>query len=355
MKTPIRILVLSAGDGTGINFCNSLKLIDNKYHVIGVDTNIYRIHYATADEKFLLPDPNKEEYWPSLLKLIKLTAPDFIYASDTNKELEQLSNRRDEVPISMFLPPKPAIAIYEDKWLSYQYFKANGIKVPETLLINEEKDINYAIGQFGNIWLRSTHGSGGNGSISTNDPLLAKAWINRYNGWGHFTAAEVLTKTMATWIGLWINGRLAVCQGRYRLHWEYSNLSPSGVTGITGAQSTTSNALIHEIALKAIHSIPHRPHGIVSVDFTFDSNGIPNPTEIQASRFYSSIYFLAKAGLNFPDIYVEMGLTGNLPYLEPLEHPLTDDLVWLKTIDFTPKLITLDEIAKNERNYRIIA
>ena len=352
MAELIRILVLSSGDGTGINFCNSLKLIDKKYYIIGTDTNIYRIHYATADEYYLLPDPNSNEYWPTLLKLIRKTKPDFIYASDTNKELMLLSNRREEISTSLFLPTKSAVSIYEDKWQSYKCFQAAGIKVPQTILISQKSDIDKSIRQFGNIWLRSTYGSGGYGSISTNDPILAEAWVNRYNGWGHFTAAEVLSKRMATWIGLWINGKLVVCQGRYRLHWEYANLAPSGVTGITGAQSTTSNPLIHKIALEAIHSIPHAPHGIVSVDFTYDSDGIPNPTEIQASRFYSSIYFLSKAGINFPDIYVTIGLTGEMPYLPNREHPLADNLVWLKTIDFPPKLTTLEEITLNEIKYK---
>ena len=353
MNLPLRILVLSAGDGAGINFCNSLKLCEGKYHIIGSDTNIYRLHYATADEKFLLPSVDKGEYWSTLILLIDKTKPDFIYAADTNKELELLSERREEIFVPFFLPPKEAVNIYENKWQSYLFFKNAGLIVPETILITEPKDIDYAINKLGSIWLRAIRGSGGNGSLPTNDPMMAKAWVSRYNGWGNFTAATVLSKKMATWIGIWQNGELVVCQGRKRLHWEYANLSPSGVTGITGAQSTTSDPILQKVAIDAISSIPIRPHGIVSVDMTYDNSDIPNPTEIQASRFYSSIYFLAKAGFNLPDIYVTIALTGVIPTHVKRLNPLPDDLVWLKAVDFMPKLITLNELIKSEKEYAV--
>ncbi len=353
MNFLIKILVLSAGDSAGINFCNSLKLCEGKYHIIGTDTNIYRLQYATADEKFLLPSTDKKEYWSALKLLIDKINPNFIYAADTNKELELLSDRREEIRAPIFLPPKDAVNIYENKWESYLFFKNAGIVVPETSLINEPKDVDNAIGKFGNIWLRAIRGSGGNGSIQISDPTLAKAWVSRYNGWGNFTAAVVLSKQMATWSGIWQNGELIVCQGRKRLHWEYANLSPSGVTGITGAQSTTSDVILNKVALDAIFSIPFKPHGIVSVDMTYDDNGIPNPTEIQASRFYTSIYFLAKAGLNLPDIYVTIALTGIIPDIENRVNPLPEDLVWLKTVDFIPKLTTLAEILESEKRFTI--
>lgn len=354
MTVKQKILVLNVGDGAGINFCNSLKLCEGKYHIIGADTNIFRLEYATADERFIFPEieVDKEGFWRSLLRLISEKKPDFIYAADTGPELEILSERRAEIEIPFFLPPKDAVHVYEDKWLSYQYFKSAGITVPETVLVKSESDIDGAIEKFGSIWLRATKGSGGRGALPTNNPAMAKAWLDRHEGWGQFTAAEVLTKRMATWIGLWKDGELIVCQGRNRLHWEYGSLSPAGVTGITGAQSTSSDKIVHDVSLAAIKAVPYKPNGIVSVDVTYDKNGIPNPTEIQASRFYSSIFFLAKAGLNLPDLYVQTGITGKVPMLDKREHPLPDDLVWLKAVDCMPQLTTFEELARKEKIYR---
>ncbi len=355
MNHPVRVLVLSAGDGTGINFCRSLKLMEDDYHLIASDTSIYRLLHVSADERHLLPSlEDADAYWSALTRLVQLTSPDFVHAADTNGELSLLSERRDELAVPHFLPPQTAINDYEDKWRCYNYFRSARLNVPDTMLIRSPADVDTAVRRFGEVWFRATHGSGGALSLPTSDPNLAKAWIERYRGWGRFTAAEVLTKDMVTWSGLWLRGDLAVCQARWRLHWEYANLAPSGVTGITGAQSTTSNARVHDVAMSAIAALPHKPHGIVSVDMTLDAHGIPNPTEIQASRFFSSIFFLAQAGLNLPHLYVQMGLSGQLPDLETRLHPLPDDLVWLKAVDCTPVLTTSSEVRRLTAEYSIV-
>ncbi|MEZ4313111.1 MAG: hypothetical protein R3F14_34250 [Polyangiaceae bacterium] len=350
MKDVRRVLILSAGDPAGMNFCRSLKLVGRKYHIIGTDTNVFRLGLATADEHYLLPDPDTDAYVPALLRLIEGTRPDFVYASDTNLELALLSQHREDIRVAHLLPPKEAVAVYEDKWLSYCCFKAAGLTVPETILVNSPADLREALRKLGRVWLRATRGSGGRASIATDDLELATAWTRRHQGWGSFTAAEVLTKRMATWIGVWWNGDLVVGQGRERLHWEYSQLSPSGVTGITGAQCTTSDKVITETALAAIRSAGHPAHGIVSVDMTFDAHGRPNPTEIQASRFYTSIQFLAEAGLNLPDIYVELGIRRQVPPLSVRINPLPDGLVWLKAVDCVPVMTTMQALEQTRRS-----
>jgi hypothetical protein len=355
MTHPVRVLVLSAGDNSGINFCRALKLEEGRYHLIGCDTSIYRLLNTTADERHLLPSPeNADVYWTALKRLVQATAPDFIYAADSNRELALLSDRRDDLRVRHFLPPKAAVDDYEDKWRCYEYFRSAGLTVPETILVRTPADVDAAVHRFGRAWLRATHGSGGALSLPTSDPTLGKAWIERHKGWGRFTAAEVLGTQMVTWIGLWRSGELAVCQARSRLHWEYANLSPSGVTGITGAQSTTSDSQVHDVAMSAIASLPHEPHGIVSVDMTFDANRIPNPTEIQATRFYSSILFLAQAGLNLPHYYVQMGLSDTMPVLESRLHPLPNDLVWLKAVDCLPSLTTMREVCRLAQEYTLV-
>ena len=181
-------------------------------------------------------------------------------------------------------------------------------------------------------------------SIQTDNFDMAKAWINRLNGWGNFTAAEVLSKNTATWSGLWNNGNLIVSQIRKRVYWEYGYLSPSGVSGITGAQVTAKDPLIDDIALKSIYSINKLPHGIVSVDFTYDFEGYPNPTEIQASRFFTSSYFMAKAGLNFPLLLIKLAFNEKIPEFNDKFSPLEEGLVWVKYVDCLPTLTSLKEI-----------
>lgn len=348
-----KILVLSSGDNTGIGFCRSLELVRDRYEIIATDTNLYRLHHAVGDRRYLLPDATSEDYFPALTRLIEKEKPDLLYASDTNLELSVVTARRKELNCRTFWPPQEAIAVYENKWLTYLKCVEAKVTVPDTILVRNASDIYQAIREWKRIWLRSIYGSGGRGAIVTDDPVLAVAWVRRFDGWNAFTAAQVLGGEMATWMGIWWDGELIVGQGRKRLHWEYTNLSPTGVTGITGAQSTLKEASLRDTAIKVIGGMGHQPHGLVAVDFRYDDQGRPNPTEVQATRFYSSILFLSEAGLNLPHIYVELGLTGKSPSLQDRLDPLPSDLVWLKAVDCLPKLTTWDEICRNELQWRL--
>lgn len=343
----IRVLVLSAGDPAGINFCKSLRLEKKAFRILAADTDQYRLHLAVADERYLLPNAASLDYLDALCTLVSRLAPDLVYAADTNRELEIVSENRGAFCAPVFLPPVDAVRVYEDKWECTRRCSAAGITVPQTILVRNPADLDEAFVRFQSVWLRATHGSGGRGSLPTDDPVLARAWIERHRGWGAFTAAECLTRRMATWIGLWRDGDLVVGQGRRRLHWEYAHLSPSGVSGITAAQSTTSDPEIEAIARTAIAAAGFVPHGIVSVDLTYDHAGVPNPTEIQASRFYTSIYFLARAGLNLPAIYVRLGVGLPVDGYPTGSSPLPDELVWLKTLDAQPILTDLATIRRN--------
>lgn len=343
----IKIIVTSAGRGPGINFCRSLNLLKrDDIYIIGLESNKYSILNVEADECILSPAGESDEYIPFLKKVINKTGASFLYASKTNEELWKISKARNELGIKTFLPKDEEIEIFENKYLTYKLMKEKNIKVPNTILINSYDDLKYAFSNFSNnkVWLREIIGSGGKNSIATSDIELANAWINRYNGWGNFTAAEVLTKKTATWIGLWNEGELVVSQARERLYWEYSELAPSGVTGITGAQVTCSSELMDRIALNAIYACVDKPHGIIAVDFTYDSEGIPNPTEIQASRFYTSIYFLAKAGLNFPELLLKLVFNEEIPKYKNKFSPLPNDLLWVKFVDCLPKLSSITEL-----------
>lgn len=346
---------MSAGDNAGINFCNSLLLEDEKFDVIAADTNVFRLLQAVGHSKLLLPDPSSPDYLPALNQAIHQTGAEFLYAADTNLELQLVSEHRDKLAIRQFLPPSQAVEIYEDKWRSHQYFVAAGLPQPETVLVHTPEDLHGLLEKHGRVWLRAIRGSGGKGALPTDSVAMATAWLDRHSGWGNFTAAQVLTKKMATWSGLWHHGKLVICQGRRRLHWEYGELSPAGITGITGAQSTCDDPELHDLALRTIASVPIAPHGIVSVDFTYDSRGRPNPTEIQASRFYTSIYFLARAGLNFPARFVELGMEDDRGTAAPLCNPLPNDLVWLKAVDREPILTHMADVERFAVQHRVTA
>ena len=171
---------------------------------------------------------------------------------------------------------------------------------------------------------------------------FAIQYLKANDGWGAFTIAEVLSTENLTWTALWFEGRLQVCQLRERILWKYRHLAPSGITGITGIQRTAWEPEAHAIALRAVAATVARPHGIVSVDMTADRNGTLCPTEIQTSRFFTSIDFLAELGLNFPDEYCRLALDG-APRSTPLVNPIRDEYYWIRGVDQLPKVLTKEQ------------
>lgn len=137
----------------------------------------------------------------------------------------------------------------------------------------------------------SSVGGGGKGALPTNDFSFAKGWIERYSGWGDFVAAEMLTPDTVTWLSIWHEGELIVAQTRLRKGWTHGNRTVSGVTGVTKIGQTYSNEEVDRIAIATIMAVTDRPHGIFGVDMAYDKEGIPNPTEINISRFFTTVFF----------------------------------------------------------------
>lgn len=343
----IKIVVTSAGRSAGLNFCRCLRKSDIEYEIIGLEGNKYSYFQMEADKKYYVPEYETEvEFIEFLKKVIKETNATFLYPSKSDKELLIISKYRKELNIKTFLPPHEMIEFYENKFLTYEFFKKEGLKVPYTQIINNENDLKKLFKKLGNVWLRCTHGSGGKGSLPTKNYDLAKAWIEEFKGWGHFTGAEVLTPRTATWSGLWNEGKLIVSQVRERIYWEFGYLNLSGVTGITGAQMTKKDEFIDQLAERIIKNSNNKPHGIISIDFTYDKNGIPNPTEIQASRYYTSTFFMASLGLNFPDLLIKTALGIKLPNFLTKYSPLEEGWIWIKFIDCLPKLVHKKDMDK---------
>lgn len=242
------------------------------------------------------------------------------------------------------MPSHDVIETCVNKYKTYLKWETAGVKVPRNIMINDENDLKNAFKALadnnGKIWLRaSSIGGGGKGALPTNDFEFGKRWIERFNGWGDFVAAELLTPDTVTWLSIWYEGELIVAQTRIRKGWTHGNRTLSGVTGVTKVGQTYSSELVTEVAKKSIYAVDDKPHGIYGVDMAYDKNNFPNPTEINISRFFTTILFFTQAGLNMPEIFKDIVLYNEIPKLEKSVNPLPDGLMWLRGMDTKPLLI----------------
>ncbi|MDY4721982.1 MAG: hypothetical protein SO297_08595 [Clostridium paraputrificum] len=348
-----KIIIAGAGGAPSENVIKSILKGDAKEEIIGIGSEPTDLMLSKATRKYHVPYANDKRYKNRLIEILRKERPDLIHFQN-DLEILEVSRMRESIlaeGTKLFMPSKETIENCVDKGKSAEIWQKSGIKIPKTIWINDESDLKRAFNMLGNengeIWLRAVVGGGGKGALPTNDYDFAKIWINRFNGWGKFTAAELLTPQSVTWLSIWHEGELVVAQTRKRRSWNFGNRTLSGVTGVTGVGETCSDDNITKVALDSILSIDKKPHGIYGVDMTYDISGIPNPTEINISRFFTTVHFFTEAGLNMPKIFKDIALYNEFPTLEKKINPLPDGLLWLRGMDREPLLTTEEEIRKS--------
>ena len=96
----------------------------------------------------------------------------------------------DSLGAATFLPPLAEIEVCRNKMQSYERWRECGVRVPETVMVNEREDLVLAFDRFrGGVWLRAVTGAGGTGALGTDSLRKAEAWLEVHDGWGRFTAA----------------------------------------------------------------------------------------------------------------------------------------------------------------------
>lgn len=342
-----KILIAGAGGAPSEGVIGSLLESDKGETIIGMGSLPSDLVLSQASEVHLVPFADDPSYQQSLLTLLEQTSPDLIHFQN-DLEVFHASAFRDEITnlgTQLYMPRHSVIETCVDKYLSYKAFNKAGITVPVNLPISNPDQLSIAFSELGdekgNIWLRaSSIGAGGKGSLATNNFDFAKAWIDHYAGWGDFIAAEMLSKDTVTWLSIWWEGELVVAQSRKRTGWVHGNRSISGVTGVTKLGITCSDSEVTDLGIRSVMAVDEEPHGIYGVDFTYDRNGIPNPTEINISRFFTTVRFFTEAGLNMPVIFKDLVLYNEKPLLKNKINPLPDDLCWFRGMDTKPLLMT---------------
>lgn len=348
-----RIQIGGAGGAPSNNFIRSLRESRRQDTLIGTSSSPSDLFLADTDAKYVIPSANAPGYAAALTRILKEAKPDLIHLQH-DYEVRAVSRLRDsiiELGVKLYLPAPQTIENCVDKEKSYAIWQAAGLRVPKTMLLRDVDDLKRAFDTLGStLWIRATEGGGGRGAVPTDSFDFARIWIERYRGWGSFTASELLTERSVTWLSLWHEGELVVAQQRRRRSWNFGDRTLSGVTGITGVGETSSDEVVDRVSLDAIRSVDAKPHGIFAVDMTYDRDGFPNPTEINIGRFFTTHYFFTKAGLNLPEIYCDIALDGKFPSLTRKINPLPDGLIWIRGMDVSPVLTTAAELEKLERS-----
>ena len=351
-----RILITFAGGQLGRSITRALRA-DGPVHIIASDADGYALFQSDGDERYIIPMADDPDYMNVLRDLVKKTQPDLVWPMHDN-EIGRVVADTEPLGARTFLPPRRTVEICHDKFESFKAFKAAGVPVPDTIMVNSEVDLKEAFRRFdGHIWLRPVSGAGGRGALGTDNPELALIWMKSFDGWGHYSAAERLAARGHTFESVWRDGELIAAQANSRkvgMERPVGTLVQGPPPGLGLRRRYGAEPVVSEVAVAAIHAVTEgKPHGIYSVDMNSDRNGNPCVTEINIGRFGMSgaiVYY--NHGANFPAIAMKTAFGEDLGFEPPLLQPLRTDVAVVLSIGHQPVEVLDTEYEALQAEYR---
>jgi len=361
-----RILVTGAGGPASTNVIKSLRLAPEPFYIVGCDINKYRQYLHFADSFYLVPRATDEDYIQAIKKIIKEEEIEFIFPQP-DIEVQIIGAHRDELGAMTFLPAQETIINCQDKWLSFEKWKAAGVPVPPTIELNKlfeegagtqifyRRSLEEFMSQIKPpYWIRGTKGAGGTGSTKADNIQTIENWVQYWRARGsdwNFIISEYLPGRNIGWHSIWKDGQLLVSATRERLEYIYPYLSPSGITGTPTVQKTIWDEKVNDIGQRSVLAVDKNFTGLACVDLKEDKNGIPNPTEINPGRMFTTSLFFSKASqevwgdwrVNFPYINVRLGYDELIPYYETEKfhkfNALPPELYYIRHMDMGEKIV----------------
>jgi carbamoyl-phosphate synthase large subunit len=347
-------MVTGAGGPGAVNLSRSLLAMHPQPWILAADASPHYVLLALGHERVVVPRASdRETYLDEVNRLIDLHDIDFVMPNNS-LEIAVLSAERERIAAALFLPDPPVLDAANSKWASYEAWAETDIPVPLTALLSTPDDVHQAFDEMqpdGDtpVWVRGAGipGKGiGVASLPCRTVAQAIQWIDYWKGWGGMIASEYLPGRNLTWMGLLHEGRLVTSQGRERLAYVIPHVSPSGITGAPAISKTIHDAEVNRIGEAAVLALDPNYTGVGFVDMKGDAEGRPRVTELNAGRFGTTHYFYTAAGVNFPELLLQVA-AGEEPRV-PTRDILPPELVWIRTLDAGPVLTTTDAIASGQ-------
>lgn len=339
-----KILLTGCGGFASIGFIRCLRKADEKFYLVGTDSNPDNIFFSLADKTYLIPKADDPNYINSLNKIIKKESIDLIW-SQPQSEVEVISENRDKINTKVFLPSKETVLICENKIETAKLLDQKNIPIANSILINKKIDLKKAFKMLGSkIWLRAIKGAGGKGAFLAKTYKEAFFWIEFNKGWGNFSASEYLAGKGYGSDLLFFNGKLIFSQIKERISYFMSKVNIVGVTGTTGVLKTVDDKSLNKLCERAVYAIDEKPHGAFDVDIKCDKKGNPKVTEINVGRFLSSsVSLFYKSGFLAPYYAIKIALDGKLEMKIKKINPIKKDIIISRQLDVEPAMYSVKE------------
>ncbi len=340
-----------AGGHLAIGVCEALKAGPEPVHLVGIDSSPIHTNLAVTDEVYLAPRADEPDYIDILSQIAEETRVDFIWPMH-DAEVERVTEKVGDMPAKTWLPPYEVVKTSRNKLSTYQKLKAAEVPVPESMPVETQHDLDEAFERFdGELWLRAATGAGGAGAFKTGNPDHAKMWLDMHEGWGNFTAAEVLPGP-GDYVqdSVWDHGNLIALQSQSRILRGTVSISLPGVTA-RGSATSDAPPEVDEIGMAAVRALMPEPHGIFRVDFFADADGVPRVTEVDAGRFTTNgpnNWYPTRPEINLPQTVIRLAFGEPVTFDTPMMNPYPKDLQYVAAINRPRIFVKRNEVDRQE-------
>ena len=170
-----KILVTGSGGIGGVNFVRALRVIDEKFFIVGTDFNQYHLEFPNVDIRVRTPRHSDHQFIPLIKKIVAEHSIDFIHPQPSSESL--VISEDTELKQKTFLPNSSIISY--DKLTTQKTLFENNIPVAITKTLSSIDELQSCFEKLGGgpLWIRSKKGAGGNLSLLCKNHEEAKYWI----------------------------------------------------------------------------------------------------------------------------------------------------------------------------------
>lgn len=295
----MNVLVLGAGGPAGVNFTTTAY--DCGHEAVACDTDPVALQLARGRHRYHL---RADRTATELNALIARHDIDVVHAQP-DVEVRWLSANQHLLNARTLLPGRAALFICADK---YRTAQVAGPDAPATLPITNETELEQAIRELGDAWMRVRTGAGSTGALPVTDPEIARAWMRHHRALGvtddEWVVSERLPGKDLSWTGVYRDGELLAYGMKERLRHLGASRSPARVASTAALQVTIDRQDLHDVATRVIDQLQGVANGVLMVDAREDRYGRPRVTEINCGRFGTTSRHWHHAGCNLVNVYL---------------------------------------------------
>ncbi|MEX0719962.1 MAG: hypothetical protein WD059_04785 [Balneolaceae bacterium] len=300
-----KILITGVGGPTPIGIAKSLKLGYDDVSLIGIDADIYApglYRDKLFKKTYRVPKASDENYWEAIQEIVGKEKIDYAFVVPETEVLEWCRKEKEGLPCDALLPDAEIASFVYDK-LNVSSSLASYQLTPKTIEIVDKN----ALDSIGNeldypYWVREKAGAGAMGAFKIKEKKDIENWLKVNPGDVNLIASTFLPGRNFACKILYKNDELVMSATAERIEYLLSNAAPSGISGMCARGKLINHESLlekSEKALKVIHEkFNKKIHGMFTVDFKEDKNGVPYITEINI-RHVSFTYAFSLGGANF--------------------------------------------------------